>query len=78
LAIFEKLRASGVKISESFGKESLKAQLRDAGKEQVKLCLIFGQKEVFEESIIVRNMKTGAQETIPLEKVAEEVKKRLH
>ena len=77
LAIFEKLRANGIKISESFGKESLKAQLRDAGKEQVKLCLIFGQKEVFEESIIVRNMKTGAQETIPLEKVAEEVKKRI-
>ncbi|MEK7481793.1 MAG: histidine--tRNA ligase [Patescibacteria group bacterium] len=77
LAIFEKLRAAGVRISESFGKESLKAQLKDADKEQVKLSLIFGQREVFEESIIVRDMKTGAQETILLEKIAEEVKKRI-
>lgn len=77
LAIFEKLRISGVKVSESFGKESLRAQLKDADKEQVKLGLILGQKEVFEESIIIRDMKTGAQETVPLQKVVEEVKKRI-
>jgi len=41
------------------------------------LTLILGQKEFFEETIIIRNMKTGVQETVPIGRVVEEVKKRL-
>jgi len=77
LIIFEELRKAGIKVSESFGKESLKSQLRAADKANAMLTLILGQKEVFEETIIIRNMKTGVQETVPLNKAVEEVKKRL-
>jgi histidyl-tRNA synthetase len=77
LLIFEELRKAGIKVSESFGKESLKSQLRNADKANTTLTLILGQKEVFEETIIIRNMKTGVQETVPLAKVIDEVKKRL-
>ncbi len=77
LIIFEELRKSGIRASESFGKDSLKSQLRSADKANALLTLILGQKEVFEETIIIRNMKTGSQETVPINKVVEEVRKRL-
>lgn len=77
LIIFEELRKAGIKVSESFGKDSLKSQLRAADKANATLTLILGQKEFFEETIIIRNMKTGVQETVPIGRVVEEVKKRL-
>jgi len=39
--------------------------------------LILGQKEVFKESVIIRDLKTGVQETVLLKKVVAEIKKRL-
>ncbi len=77
LALVEEFRNAHVKINESFGRESLKSQLRVADREKAELALILGQKEVFEESIIIRDMRNSAQETVPLKKVVEEVKKRL-
>lgn len=77
LRVMEELRHAGVKTAESVGKDSLKAQLGAADKAKAKLALIFGQKEVFEESIIIRDMTSGAQETVALSRIAEEVKKRL-
>lgn len=77
LSLIEEFRKGGVRIGESFGKDSLKSQLRVADKDQAQLSLILGQREVFEGSIIIRDMETGAQESVPLEKVVEEVKKRL-
>ena len=76
--IFEELRKAGIKAIESLGKESLKSQLRAADKAKVLLTLIVGQKEVFEESVIIRNMETGNQEAVSVKRMAEEVKKRLH
>ncbi|MEK9186584.1 MAG: His/Gly/Thr/Pro-type tRNA ligase C-terminal domain-containing protein, partial [Patescibacteria group bacterium] len=58
-------------------KESLKDQLRNADKEESPLALIFGQKEAFEENIILRDMKTGAQETVSLKRVAEVIKRKM-
>ena len=44
---------------------------------EVKFALIFGQKEALDDTVILREMDTGIQETIPLEKIVDEVKKRL-
>lgn len=76
LCLIEEFRKANIRISESLGKESLKSQLKLADKEGVETALILGQREVFEESIIMRDMKSGAQETVPLNKVVEEVKRR--
>jgi histidyl-tRNA synthetase len=77
LRLIEEFKRAGIKIMESFGKESLKSQLRVADKEGINTALILGQKEVFEENIILRDMKSGAQETVPLSKVVDEVKRRI-
>ena len=77
LALIEEFRKAGISVVESLGKDSLNAQMRAADKGGAALALIFGQKEVFEESIIIRDLKTGAQETVPLKKIVNEIKKRL-
>lgn len=77
LSLIEKLREAGLDVIESLGKESFKAQLRAADKIGSPLTLILGQKEVFEETIIIRDMKTGVQETIPFGKIVETIKKKL-
>lgn len=77
LRVIEDLRKAGILVSETLGRESLQAQLKAANKEGLELALIFGQREVFEESIIVRDLRKSLQETVSLAKLAEEVKKRL-
>jgi len=77
LRLAGQLVEEGISVGESFGRESLKSQFRTADKEKSLLALIIGQKEVFEESVIIRNMASGVQETVPLAKVVEEVRKRL-
>jgi histidyl-tRNA synthetase len=78
LGLIEDFRRAGIKVIESLGRESLNSQLKIANREEVEMALILGQREVFEENIIIRDMKSGAQETAPLAKVVEEVKKRIH
>jgi histidyl-tRNA synthetase len=77
LAIVEMFREANMNIVEALGKESLRAQLKSADKIGSPLALIFGQQEAFEQSIIIRDMKTGAQETVPLKKVVDIIKGKL-
>ncbi len=77
LVLIEELRKAGIKTKEALSKDSLKAQLKQADKEGAALALIFGQKEAFEGSIIIRDLESGAQETVPLDKFVAEVKRKL-
>lgn len=75
--LIESLRVMGFRVSESLAKESLGAQLKSADREGALLALILGQKEMYEGSVIVRDLRSGVQETVSLEKVQDELKKRL-
>jgi histidyl-tRNA synthetase len=77
LGVLEEFYEAGIPVKESFSRESLKSQLRLADKEQVPFALILGQREVFEDVILLRDMKSGNQETLPLKKIVAELKKRL-
>ncbi|GAG98901.1 unnamed protein product, partial [marine sediment metagenome] len=70
-------RKAKIQVAESFGKDSLKAQLTMADRIGAKYTLLLGQKEALEGTIIIRDMETGRQETVKLEKVIREIKKRL-
>ena len=77
LGLIEELKNAGVRIGEALGKGSLQAQLRQADKDEAVIALIFGQKEAFEKSIIIRDLATGSQESVLLDKFIKEVKKKL-
>lgn len=77
LKLFAMLEREGILTAESFGRGSLKSQLRTANKLGVEMTIIIGQKEALDETVIVKNMITGTQETIPQEKVLNAMRKML-
>ncbi len=77
LKVFDEFIKNKISITESFGKESIDPQLSLANKLGVAYALILGHKEALEETIIIRDMKTGTQRTVPLSDVVKEVKKGL-
>ena len=77
LMLFEEIRKSGIEVRYSLSRDTIKGQLRMAARFGVRFALIFGQKEALEGTVILREMDTGIQETIPLEKIIDELKKRL-
>ncbi len=75
LKLCEEFRKAKISIAESFGRDSLRAQLARANKLGVLYTLILGHKEAIDGTIIVRNMKTGKQKTVKMDKVVKEMKK---
>ena len=77
LPLAAKLENEGFKVTFVLGKESIKSQLRSASKYGAKICLIIGQREVIDKSVIVRDMQESAQETIDQKKLVDVLKKKL-
>jgi histidyl-tRNA synthetase len=77
MKLFEEFRTAKISVAESFSKDSLRSQLRDADKAGIKYVLIFGQKEALEDFITLRDMDTGTQKEIKLDKVVEEMKNKI-
>jgi len=75
--IIEDLRKENIRVAEALGKDSLKIQLARAAKLKVKYTLILGQKEIFNNEIIIRDMETGNQTTVKQGQLIKEIKKRL-
>jgi len=74
LKLIEEFRKLKIPVAESFGRDSLKAQLKIADKFGARYALILGQKEALEDKIIIRDMATGKQKIVKLEKVLKKVK----
>ena len=72
-----KFRLANIYIAQSISKDNLNSQLSLASRMNVPYVLMLGQKEVLENSIIIRDMSIGAQETVPIEKVVEIIKKKI-
>ncbi|MCX6721127.1 MAG: His/Gly/Thr/Pro-type tRNA ligase C-terminal domain-containing protein, partial [Candidatus Staskawiczbacteria bacterium] len=77
MKLFEEFRSAKIPVAESFSKDSLKAQLRTANKMNIRWVLIFGQKEALEDFITLRDMDTGTQKEIKLDKVVSEMKAKI-
>lgn len=77
MKLFEEFREAKIPVAESFSKDSLRAQLKSADKMGIRWVLIFGQKEALEEFITLRDMESGIQTEIKLDKVVEEMKNKI-
>lgn len=77
LKLLEDFRLSGLLVKEALGRPSIRAQMEIANKMQVDYALILGHQEVADDTIIIRDMKGGSQEVIPMGKLMTELKKRL-
>ncbi|MEK7494506.1 MAG: histidine--tRNA ligase [Patescibacteria group bacterium] len=77
LKIFSELEKNGILIAESFGRGSLKSQMRVSNRIGAEVTIIIGQKEALDETAIVKDMVSGTQETVTQEKLVDAVKKVL-
>lgn len=76
LQLFEDLRGAGFNVRQSFASDSLKIQLEEATTMQAKTCLILGKKEIMDGTILMRDMDSGAQETVVYKKIKERLSKK--
>jgi histidyl-tRNA synthetase len=67
------LRCSGISAEMDYADKSLKSQLKRADKLNSSFALIFGDKEIDEKQVILRNMQTKDQQTIPLDGLLESI-----
>lgn len=77
LKLFEEFRDAKIPMAESFSKDSLRSQLNTANKMGIRWVLIFGQKEALEDFITLRDMDSGVQKEITLNKVVQEMKAKI-
>jgi histidyl-tRNA synthetase len=60
------LRQNGIGVIEALGSKSLKAQLRQANTLGVHYAVIIGEQELKTDTVILRDMTTAQQKTIPI------------
>jgi len=75
--LLHQLRLAGLKVSSSLNKKSISSQLKSADKQQARYSIIIGQKEAIDQTLIIRDMKTGVQDVIEWDKAIREISQRL-
>ena len=71
------LGLEGIKVEMDFGDKSLKSQMKRANKLGTKHVLIIGDNEIKEGAVILRDMATKKQVSIPIEGIVEKIKAKL-
>ncbi|OGG63567.1 hypothetical protein A3D66_02415 [Candidatus Kaiserbacteria bacterium RIFCSPHIGHO2_02_FULL_50_9] len=66
LTILDVLRKAHVPLTQSLGTETLSGQLSVAERLAIPYAMIMGQKEALENTVIVRNLSSRRQDTIPI------------
>ena len=67
------LRSEGIAVEADFLARSLKAQMREADRQQAKFVVVVGQQELGSGKAILKNMKTGDQKEIPLDELRKQL-----
>ena len=74
LSLIEFLRSFRVPIYHYLGREKLTAQMEAPEAARTSYHIIVGQKEALENTVTIRNVSTRAQDTIPLNNLADYIK----
>ncbi|MCX6765254.1 MAG: histidine--tRNA ligase [Candidatus Nealsonbacteria bacterium] len=77
LKLLDQFRKAKISVGESFGRDSLKAQMNRADKLEARFTLILGQKEALDGTVIIRDMQNGKQTIVKLEKAVQTVREML-
>lgn len=76
-SIIQQLVASNISISSALSKDGLKSQLRAADRSGAHFAIIIGQREIIDKTIILKDLKSGGQETIDIQSCTSLIKDRL-
>ena len=76
-AILEQLIESGIILDTNLSKINLGNQLKQASKLGAQFAIIFGQNEIEEKMVMVKNLITGEQEKISIDSLVEYLQSRV-
>jgi histidyl-tRNA synthetase len=77
LSLISELRDRGIHTVGATGKGSISSQMKVADRLKASHCLILGQIEVQDRTIILRDMKKGSQETLPYDGIVDVVAEKI-
>jgi len=77
LPLIIELRQAGIKTMGALGKGAIREQLSLSDKFGAPWTVLMGITEVRDGNAIIRNMKKGTQETVPVGKVVANLKKKI-
>ena len=77
LPLFSKFWDSQIRVINLMGENSLKSRLQQAVDMKALIALVVGQKEALDGTVILRDVRSGMQEVFPVERILDEVRKRL-
>ena len=75
LSVIETLRLSGIPVSHALARDKMAGQVSLAEYMKSPYIIIMGKKEAMEDSVIVRNNSTRAQETVFIKDLAKHIKR---
>ena len=65
--ILHRLRQSGVRADCDYAGRSMKAQMREANRQNARFALILGEDELAQNALAVKNMETGEQQVLAMD-----------
>ena len=75
LVVLEELRKAGQSVFHSIAKDKLGGQMGVAENLNIPYIILIGQKEALQNSVILRNVATRAQELVPIPELLDRIKK---
>jgi len=75
LNVIESLRKAKISVIHSVAKDKLTSQMSYAENQNITHIILIGQKEALEDSVMVRNVSTRSQETVPIPELSAYLKK---
>jgi histidyl-tRNA synthetase len=70
MKIASELRKAGIAVILATGDKSLRRQMRQANSLGIAYALILGEQEISKRNVMLRDMRSGEQKTIPLAEIA--------
>ena len=70
MKIASELRKAAIAVIIATGDKSLKGQMRQANSSGIAYALILGEQEIASQNVMLRDMRSGEQKTIPLTEIA--------
>jgi len=70
LKLASELRKAGIAVIMATGDKSLRGQMRQADSLDIAYALILGEQEVSKRNVMLRDMRSGEQKTIPSAEIA--------
>lgn len=77
LKIVSQLDREGIGAACNLSQNSLREQLGLANKAKSPFALILGQREIYDKTVILRDMKNGVQDTIDQKEIVEKIKEQI-